>query len=170
MWCIFGKSLTLEVVGYCNEVMNLPKNVERSLPRGIRNYDFGSVSLSRPDSERKNLHECLEKGSRASFAWWLCSSEKIVSGWRGDGQKKLGKEKSDIALHETNDLNHRDWSYIKQASGLTELKKKHRLFGNFSTKKRIYQKLHTRDCQEVDELRRISCKQADKVRHLELMN
>ena len=110
-----------------------------------------STRLRKNSAWKKESSRMHWKRSRTSFAWWLCSSEKIVSGWRGDGQKKLGKAKSDIALHETNNLNHRDWSYIKQASGLTELKKKHRLFGDFSTKYRIYQELHTRDCQEVDE-------------------
>ena len=40
-----------------------------------------------------------------------------------------------------------------------------RLFGELSTKERICQEQHARDSQEREELRRICCMQADRVRH-----
>ena len=52
----------LEVAGNCNEVVT--QNVEKSLLKGKRDREFGSVSSSEQEtflSERRNLHDYLEK-------------------------------------------------------------------------------------------------------------
>ena len=83
--------------------------------------------------------------------------------------EKVGKGEILILLFmkPINNVNHKDWSYIRRISGLIKHKEKAiEYFGELGTKNRIYQEHHARDCQETKESRRICCKQADRVRQL----
>ena len=81
--------------------------------------------------------------------------------------EEVGKKEIRILLSmkPINNLNHRDWSYVRRINGWIKLKEtQSRLFGELSTKNRIYQEHHVKDCQAIEELRRICCKQAGRVR------
>ena len=75
---------------------------------------------------------------------------------------------ADIALCETNrDLqSQRLEPYQAKPMGRSSSRRNRRLSGEPSTKNNIYQEHHARDCQEIEELRSICCKQADRVRQL----
>ena len=145
MWYIFGKRLMWEVPGNCNEVMSLlqmssdhfweERRIVISEVCHHLNKTQKEFCLKKRESPRMHW-----KRSRTSFARWTYSSEKIT--------EKVGKKLKWLSMKPINNLNHRHWSYIKQTSGLTELKKE---FGDFSTKNRINQEPHARDCQEMDE-------------------
>ena len=64
------------------------------------------------------------KGSRKSSLTWMGSSQKISWGWGGNGQKNLGTKMCWYCSIETNNnLNHKEWSCIRQFLGLIKLKK-----------------------------------------------
>ena len=86
-------------------------------------------------------------------------------------RKSYERRNSDIALYETNQQLesqrlelHQVNQWADQARGANS-----RLFGELSTKHRIYQEHHARDGQKIRELRRICCKQADRVRQLSIV-
>ena len=134
-----------------------------------RDGDFGSVSLCQHDKERilsvrKVLHERALQGE--------CAVQRRLSeAEAGRGQKKLGKEKlgNCSVWNQSTTWITKGWSYIRRISGLIKHKEKTiEYVGELGTKNRIYQEHHARDCQETKELRRICCRQADRVRQLRI--
>ena len=69
----------------------------------------------------------------------------------------------DIGLYETNKQFESQRLEQNQANQWADQtpRENSRLFGDLSTKNRICQEHHPRDCQDIEELRRIGCKQAD---------
>ena len=62
-------------------------------------------------------------------------------------------------------LNLNDFSYIKQVDGQITLREiKISLYGELEFRNRFFQEDHARDCQEIEELRRICCKETDRAR------
>ena len=109
------------------------------------------------------------KGNRTSSSRWLFSSEKIIWGWGGDSLER----KILILLHMNKSTT---WiTKIGVVSGKSvgclcskRQKENIRLFGELNMKNRIYQEHHATDCQEIQESRRICCKQADRVRQFRI--
>ena len=62
-------------------------------------------------------------------------------------------------------LNLDDFSYIKQVDGQIRLKEiKISLYGELELGNRLFQEDHARDCQEIEELRRICCEDKNRAR------
>ena len=109
-----------ENAGNCNEVMSLLQMLSDHFWEK-RRIVISEVChhLNKTQKEfclKERIFTNALKRSRTSFARWTYSSEKIT--------EKVGKKLKWLSMKPINNLNHRHWSYIKQTSGLTELKKK----------------------------------------------
>ena len=83
-------------------------------------------------------------------------------------RKSWERRNSFFALNETNqqleskrlELYHADqWAYQAHMED-------NRLFGEVTTKNRTYQECHAKDCQQIEELRRVYCQEAERARQL----
>ena len=85
-------------------------------------------------------------------------------------RKSWERRHSDIALYQTNQQLEAQSLELYQASRWADQAQREnsRSFGELSTQNRIYQEHHARDCQEIEELRRTCCEQADRVRQLRI--
>ena len=106
-------------------------NVERSLMRGKRDRDFGSVSSSQHDwerilSERKKLHEYLEKEAERGLQGECTAQRRFPEAEVEMDRKSWERRNSDIAPNETNQqlesqrlelyqANERGWSSSRSA-------------------------------------------------------
>ena len=85
-------------------------------------------------------------------------------------RKSWERRNSDIAQYETNQQLESQRLELYQANqwaGQAQ-QENSRPFGEVSTKNRIHQEHHARDCQDRVKLRKICCKQADRVRRLRI--
>ena len=58
-----------------------------------------------------------------------------------------------------------DYSYNKPIDGhIKAQREKIRLYGELELKNRLFQENHARGCQEIEELRRVCCEEADRAR------
>ena len=125
--------------------------VERKKGSWVRSLSFSQHEQERILSERKNVQR-REDYLRLRLKWI----------------EEVGKEEILILLSmkPINNLNHRNLSYVRRINGWIKLEREtqSRLFGELSTKNQIYQEHHEKDCQAIEELRRICCKQAGRVR------
>ena len=68
-------------------------------------------------------------------------------------------------------LNLNKFSYIKQVDGQIRAQRdKISLYGELALRKGLFQEDHSRDCQEIDELRRICAKKQIELDKQELIN
>ena len=97
--------------------------------RGKKDRDFGCVSQhdkERMLSERKNLHEYLEKEAERALQD-ECTAQRGVSEAEADMDMRNWEERnSDVALYETN-LNHNGLSCVGQINRLVKLKKQNNI-------------------------------------------
>ena len=122
-------------------------------------------------SERKNLHEYLEKEAERALQGECTAQKRLSEAEVEMDRKSRERRNSGVALCQTNQQLESQRLELYQANQWADQAQREnsRLFGELSTKNRIYQEHHARDCQEVEELRIIFCKQADRVRQLRIV-
>ena len=83
-------------------------------------------------------------------------------------RKSCEKKNSDTATNEINQQHESQRLELYQASQRPDqaLMENRRIFEELTMKSKLYQEHHARVCQEIEELQRICCKQADRVRQL----
>ena len=115
------------------------------------------MNKERIQSERKNLHEYLEKKAERALQG-ECTAQKRLSEAEVEMDRNSRERRhSDIALYQTiNNLNHKNWSYIRRISGRIELKEKTVDYLENRIRRIDSTKNITQECQEIEELRMIS--------------
>ena len=80
------------------------------------------------------------------------------------------RRNSDFALFETNQQLESQRLALHQANQWADQAQmeNHRIFEELTMKSNLYQENHARNCQEIEELRRICCKQAERVSQLRI--
>ena len=128
-------------------------------------HNMNKKNIWEEESSRK-----LWEGSRTRSWRWTYCLKKIIWGWGGDvDRRSWERKKSDIALEENNQQHESqrlEFYQAKQWADQALREKQYIILWEVSTKNRIYQEHHAIDCRGVEELRRICCKQADRVRPL----
>ena len=72
-----------------------------------------------------------------------------------------------LFMSSTRSSNPNDYSYNRRINGLIRLKEREKisLCGDMELRNRLFQESQAKDCQEIEELRRICCEEADRARH-----
>ena len=81
-------------------------------------------------------------------------------------RREIGKREILILLFRRSikNLNLSDFSCIKQVFGQIRLRDKISWYGELELRTRLFQENHAKDCQEIEELRRICCEETDQGR------
>ena len=98
------------------------------------------------------------------------SAKNVWSRGRSWGEKFWRREILTSLLNRSNrSLNLNDFRYIKQVDGQSRLKEiKISLYGEFELRNGLFQENHARDCQEIEEMRKLCCEETDRARQAKL--
>ena len=118
--------------------------------------------------KRQNLHVYLEqKGKMANRG--ECAARRRSSEAEADmGIRNWEQRNSDCALYETNRELESQRLELYPANQWADQaqREKMNLCGELEMRSRLFQESFARDCQEIEELRRICCEETDRARQL----
>ena len=124
----------------------------RSESNGKRDRDQNVVQSLR---ETENLHTMLERKAELVVQGEIMVQQKL---YEAEAEVEAGyreKRNSDIALREINQEFETQRLQLQQAVSLC---------GELELRNRLFHENHARDCQEIEELRRICCEETDRAR------
>ena len=123
-----------------------------STSKGKRDRDQNVVQAWR---DRQNLHKILERNAELAVRGEKLAQQRLC--WADVEVTHWEKRNSDLALilRSIRSSSPNDYSYNRLINGLIRLKE---------IKISLYRENQTKDCQEIDELRRICCEETDRAR------
>ena len=136
---------------------------------------FSSQSKRKRDRETNVVHSFRDRKSPKDL-WtesWLGQPRwererlsKHCTKLRLGLRREIGKGEILILLfrRSVKNLNLNDFSCIKQVDGQIRLRDKISWYGELELRTRLFRENHARDCQEIEELRRICCEETDQGR------
>ena len=115
------------------------------------------------DSE--NFNKILERKGDLAVRGEKMAQQRLCEAEADVEVKHWEKRNSDIALYEINqEFESDDYSYNKRIGGQILLKEKSKLAWRIGIENRFFQECQAKDCQEIEELRRICCEETDRAR------
>ena len=95
---------------------------------------------------------------------WLSKDEtKLRQTWKSIIERR--KNLRSVFMKSIKNLNLNDFSYIMQVDGHIRLREtKISLYGELEMRNRLFRENQAKDCQEIEELRRTCCEEADRAR------
>ena len=130
------------------------KGEERSRPKRCANIVRDAKSPEHPWTE----------------SWLGCArrkngSAKIIRSWGRRGGQTLGKEKILLFVRSIRSSKTNNYSNNRRINGLIRLKETRKsLFGELEKRRRLFRENHAKDCQAIEELRRVCCEETDRAR------
>ena len=140
-------------------------SVERTLSRGKRDRDLESVQTL---SERTDHHAYLEQKTDLAVLG-ECAAQKILSDAEAHMDiRNWERRNSDIALFENNRELESQRLELYQANLWADQAQREKINFCGELTNRLFQESRARNCQEIDELRRICCEETDRARQLRI--
>ena len=131
-------------------------SVDGTLSRGEKGRDLESVPTQ---SERQSIHVYLEQKADLADQGASAPHRNLSEAEADMNMRNWEQRNSDIALYETNRELYQTNLWADQAQ-----RAKINLCGELEMKNRHFRENHAKDCQEIEELRRICCEETDRAR------
>ena len=145
--------------------------MEGTLSKGKRDRDLECAETL---SERRNLHVYLEHKAELAVQGKSAAQRRLseATAHMNIRNKKKKQRNSDTAVCETNRELESQRLELYQANQWADQtpRKKLNLCGELEMRNRIFQESRARNCQEIEELRRICCEETDRARPLRIEN
>ena len=143
--------------------MNLLQHLKNSQPRGNRDRELNFVHALRDgDNPQKMLERkvdlAIEGGKEAQQKLYQAEVEIEAKNWE--------KRNRDHSFQEINQVLESQRFQLHQASRWTDQASRDKFSpsGESELRNRLFQESHARDCQEIEELRRICCEETAEAR------
>ena len=145
------------------------------LLKGKGNRELESVQLSLMEQvrilfEQKSFHEFFEKKADRALQGELTAQTRLSGAQADMDRREWERRNADIALYETGRQIESQEMELNQANQLSDeaQREKSRLCEELFLRNSAFQEDRARDCQEIEELRRLCCVEADRSRQLKL--
>ena len=116
--------------------------------------------------DRQNLHEIYERKAELAVRGEKLAQQKSHEAEADVEVKHWEKRNSDIAFCEINQEFESQLLQLQQANQLADQSQREKisLFGELEMRNRLFRENQANDSQEIEELRRICCEEADRAR------
>ena len=131
----------------------------RSESKGKRDRDQNVVQSVR---DRENIHKILERKTDMTVRGEKMAQQKLYDAEAEVEARFWEKMNSDIALHGINQEFESQRFQLQQANRWTDQAQRNK--NPLEWRSGIERENHARDCQEIEELRRICCEETDRAR------
>ena len=114
--------------------------------------------------DRKNLHKILERKADAAVRGETVGQRTLYEGEAEVEARNWEKQRQHVACQEINQEFESQRFQLHQASRWADKAERDEisLYGELELRNRLFQQNHARDCQEIEELRRICCQESDR--------
>ena len=144
-------------------------SVEESVSRGKRDRDSNVVQKLK---DREDLHKFLERNAEFAVRGEKSAQKRLSEAEAAMEIRNWEKRNSDIALYETHQEFESHRLQLHQANQWADQapREKINLCGDLEMRNRLFRKNRAKDCQEIEELRRLCCEETDRARQARMMN
>ena len=139
------------------------RSVFESVSKEKRDRDFNVVQTLR---DRQNLHKNLERKAESAARGEKLVQQRLLGAEADVEVKHWEKRNSDIALHEINQEFESQRLQLQQANHWDDQAQgeKISLCGELEVRNRLFRENRAKDCQDIEELRRICFEETDRAR------
>ena len=133
-----------------------------SVSREKRDRDLNVVQSSR---DRQHLHTILERKAELAVRGGKLAQLRFYEAGADVEMKHWEKKNSDISLYEINqEFESQRLQLQKEKQRANQQRDKISLYGELEMRNRLIRKHQAKDCQEIEELKRTCCEEADRAR------
>ena len=143
----------------------------KPLLKGRRNRELESVQDAQMErerilSKRRDIHDFLEKKADHAFQGECAAQTRLSEALSELDRREWRMRNADFAHHETGMQLQSHKMELYQANQLTDQTRSEEswLCDELEMRNRAFQEDHERNCQEIEELRRICCTEAERAR------
>ena len=138
--------------------------------RDLENVQDSQMERERILSEQRDIHDCLEKKADHAFQGELAAQTKLSGAQSELDRREWRMQHVDRPLYETGMQLQSQRMGLFQADQLTDQTRKEKswLCDDLEMRNRAFQEDRARNCQEIIELRRICCTEAERAGHLRI--